>query len=352
MATATAEKKKSTGKGKRDKKAEAAPAAAADTAAATESSSVIDIDPIEIDLDTLVADKATQCRVSMDDNVIAEYAELMADGKVFPAIRVVQDASKAEPVYYIVDGWHRAAAHRKAGFKTIWAYVVGKGDATLAMDYATQANVDHGLRRTNADKRRSVLMALTVDAQIKRERSDREIADALGVHHSLVQDVRAEMDGRPTRATKKAPKQEVNGKAAEQAPAPTAAVDRGGKDEAGQTMTEPNVIEAISALPTFDSIVGELKAIQERIKALAATQPGSAINLTNVARDIEAARGAIVHAKPHAQCPYGQNKACDDSCKACKGARWVTKSVWDRIPDAIKAAPDATASDGPPEDPS
>lgn len=297
----------------------------------------------EIEIDQIVADKATQCRVQMDDNVVTDYAETIASGVGLPPITVMRDPSKAEPTYYVVDGWHRLGAHRKAGLATIYAYVA-EGSAIQALDLATRANSQHGLRRTNADKRRAVELAIQVDKQLKRERSNRQIAEDVGVHHSLVDDVQAEISGKQTRKDKDKKKEGATPPPPDEA---TADPDTSGTDKAGNRITHPSVTEAIAALPTFDAIVGELKAARERVVQLAGTGPGALLNMTQIDRDIEAVIAAIKWAKPHAQCTYGANKLCDDSCKACRGRHWINEETWDRIPDSIKSPPEIDQSQPP-----
>ena len=311
-------------------------------------------DPIEIPLDQIVGDKATQCRVQTDDNVVADYAELMrADPPVaFPAIELVADSAKAE-TYYVVDGWTRIAAHRKAGFSTIYAVVVKTGTLNDAIDLATGANRTHGLQRSNADKRRAVTMAIKLDQSLGRERSDRDIAIHTGVHHSTVQDVRAEVTGVGTTRKAKGGKKpkaddggnddgDGSGSGTEKATSPTT-------DPAGQKLSDPRVMEAVGALPTFAAIIADIAAVASKVKALATTSPGQKLDVTAIERELSAAAAGVKFARPHAQCPYGANKLCDETCKACKGAGWVTEQVWDRIPKAIRESASIEAEQPAPE---
>lgn len=57
------------------------------------------------------------------------------------------------------------------------------------MQYAVGANAAHGLRRTNADKRRAVTMLLDDPESVQW--SDREIAKACAVSHEFVRQQRA-----------------------------------------------------------------------------------------------------------------------------------------------------------------
>lgn len=100
-------------------------------------------------------DAGTQSRESIDENVVKDYAECMADGVGFPPIEVTFDGVDN----YLTDGFHRYHAHRKNGKDSIEAEITNGTlrDAKLA-SYA--ANGRHGLRPSNADKRKAVMAML------------------------------------------------------------------------------------------------------------------------------------------------------------------------------------------------
>lgn len=143
---------------------------------------------MKIRVGDITADDALQARAVISEATIGEYAEAMAAGAIFPPITVFHDGA----VYWLADGFHRMAAARRTGLDTIEADV-REGSARDAKLYATGANVTHGLRRTNADKRRAVT-ALLEDAEWSAW-SDREIARQCGVTHPFVAKVRAELSG-------------------------------------------------------------------------------------------------------------------------------------------------------------
>jgi len=127
----------------------------------------------------LVLDVALQCRVAIDQATVDEYAEAFKGGATFPALSLVQVGEEL----LVVDGWHRAKAARQAGVKELEADVaVGtRRDAMLA---AVRANATHGLRRTQADKRRAV-QVLLLDAEWCRQ-SSRDLGALAGVSHAYV----------------------------------------------------------------------------------------------------------------------------------------------------------------------
>jgi hypothetical protein len=108
---------------------------------------------------------------------VSDYAEDMKNGQTFPPLSVVFDGEH----YWLWDGFHRLAAHVKNEAKFV-ACEVRQGKVEEARWLALGANKNHGLRRTNADKRRAVEMAL----KSRPKMSDRAIAEHCGVSHQTV----------------------------------------------------------------------------------------------------------------------------------------------------------------------
>lgn len=108
-----------------------------------------------IKIDLVRIDGGTQQRAEINYDIVDEYVSSINDGAKLPPIEVVFDGS----VYWLVDGFHRYHANKKAGFYDIEASVKDgtKRDAFIA---SLGANHAHGLRRSNADKRKAVLSAL------------------------------------------------------------------------------------------------------------------------------------------------------------------------------------------------
>ena len=96
-----------------------------------------------------------QTRVGIDERTVAEYVEAMEAGASFPAVTVYLDTAGK---YYLADGFHRVEAAVRMGVKRILAHVV-PGERIDALKHALGANADHGLRRTNEDKRRALEIA-------------------------------------------------------------------------------------------------------------------------------------------------------------------------------------------------
>jgi hypothetical protein len=143
----------------------------------------------QIPLHDVVNDGSAQMRVAgIDPATVAEYAEAMLNGAVFPAIIVYFDGK----AYWPGDGFHRIEAAKSSGIDTILAEV-RRGTSRDAIVLAAGANAAHGLRRTAADKRRSV-ETLLKDKEWRRW-SDREIGKACAVDHKTVGKIRRELSG-------------------------------------------------------------------------------------------------------------------------------------------------------------
>jgi hypothetical protein len=138
------------------------------------------------DLTNVRMDEAIQPRVTLDAAALDEYAAAMVAGMTFPPIVVFFDGT----THWTADGFHRVHAAQRAGLKTLMAEI-HQGTRREAMLYAVGANQAHGVRRTNADKRKAVLTLLN-DGQWRRW-SDREIAKRCGVHHGLVGELRSSL---------------------------------------------------------------------------------------------------------------------------------------------------------------
>ncbi len=136
---------------------------------------------MKINIGSIQLEQSAQCRASMSQEVIDDYTQAMIDGEQFPPIEVYGTAAKC----WLADGWHRVLAARQAVRETIEA-TVNHGGRTEAVRHALKANSLHGLRRSNADKRRSVEIALREFGNL----SSRAVADMCGVNDKTVKAVK------------------------------------------------------------------------------------------------------------------------------------------------------------------
>lgn len=139
--------------------------------------------PIKLPISSLMVDIEIQQRARMDDALIAEYAVDIANWISSAPIDVFADGESR----WVADGFHRVEAALTAGLDAIFAHQ-RKGTRRDALLFAVAANQRHGLRRTNADKRRAVETLLS-DPEWSSW-SDRRIADQAGVSAPMVASVR------------------------------------------------------------------------------------------------------------------------------------------------------------------
>ena len=135
-------------------------------------------------LDTIAVDAGTQVRSAINDDVVADYAERLAEGVTFPPVVVFHDGAQS----YLADGFHRVLASRRLGRHEIDAEV-HSGTKTDALWYALGANRANGLRLTNKDKKHAILLAL----EEWPNRSATDLADQVGVHQTYVSRLRGEV---------------------------------------------------------------------------------------------------------------------------------------------------------------
>lgn len=134
---------------------------------------------------TIALDTSIQCRADIDIATVNEYAEAMVEGAKFPPVVLFGTEDKS----WIADGWHRIMAARSLGLAEI-AADLRPGGRIDALKAALAANAAHGRRRTNADKRCAVAIALREFGKM----SDRAIADMCAVSHPIVASVRKVLD--------------------------------------------------------------------------------------------------------------------------------------------------------------
>lgn len=142
---------------------------------------------IALDIKWIRIDGGTQARAGMDQETVDQYHADMVDGDVFPPIEVYHDGER----YWLADGFHRLAATKRLGQSQIIARV-HQGTRRDAVLHAVGANAKHGLRRSNADKRRAV-ETLLKDKEWAGW-ADREIARRCHVSHPFVAKVRADLE--------------------------------------------------------------------------------------------------------------------------------------------------------------
>lgn len=142
---------------------------------------------IKLPISALTLDPEIQQRATTSADLIAEYAESIHTWIDSAPITVFTDGQTR----WVADGFHRVEAGKVAHLEAIPAHQ-HQGSRRDALLFAVTANQAHGLRRTNADKRRAVETLLS-DAEWSQW-SDRIIADKAGVSHPTVAAIRRELE--------------------------------------------------------------------------------------------------------------------------------------------------------------
>ncbi len=146
------------------------------------------IETVKIPIQSIRRDGGTQPRATINQAVVEEYAQEMKDGAVFPPVILFNDGK----YFTIADGYHRLLASESIGLSEI-AAEVRQGTRRDAILFSCSANATHGLRRSAADKRRSVLRLL--EDEQWGQWSDREIARRCLVTHKTVSHLRKSIWG-------------------------------------------------------------------------------------------------------------------------------------------------------------
>lgn len=206
--------------------------------------------------DNIEATEATQVRAKLSEETIDQYREEIETGAEMPPVVVfAEDGSQR---YILADGHHRLYAHIHADLKEI-DVDLRVGDIHAALEFALQANRAHGLRMTNADKVKSVKMALA-DPELS-QKTQQEIADIVGITREAVNRIGrretladADVDSEPgepeensadnVRATKPEPtQQEVERGELRQAASLVKALPYGGEETVHLDLTKDDVAD-------------------------------------------------------------------------------------------------------------
>jgi hypothetical protein len=139
-----------------------------------------------VEIADLILDDELFPRELVDTATVEEYAEAMESGSsAFPPVRVFRlPDTRLVPV----DGWHRIGAAKRLRAQKMYAKI-RPGSWADAVEAAAASNTRHGLKRTNADKRKAVQILLELPKWA--EASNGEIARHCRVSDHLVADVRA-----------------------------------------------------------------------------------------------------------------------------------------------------------------
>lgn len=276
--------------------------------------------PQKLLIDALDLDADTQSRVALSQETIDEYVAAINGGATLPPIDVFFDGAD----YYIGDGWHRIHAWKEAGVSMISA-IMHNGGQREALLFAAGANKTHGLKRTNADKRRAVEIMLQ-DVEWS-EWSNVKIGEHCGVSDELVRKLREQV---PTVGTSEASDDEDGEEEAAEETAPAKPATRVGKDGKRYPVKEKPAAPkgpSIAALSMpYKRAANDLSRIKSDMNAIAKDEKAGAhlaLSIVRVARDIDSLRGTIVQAEPLELC----GKCGGDGCQHCARTGFWTRAT-------------------------
>lgn len=138
----------------------------------------------KVAVDAIEATAATQVRVRLDRQMIEQYTEDFKNGAGFPPLTCFREENSERII--LADGFHRHRAAINAGRTEIGCniYVGGMREALVE---ALGSNAEHGFRRSKADKRHAVQMALK-DPELSTL-TNKEVADICRVHENTVRKI-------------------------------------------------------------------------------------------------------------------------------------------------------------------
>lgn len=140
---------------------------------------------MKIKLKDIQVNSDRQPRVGLTTDYVKDLKLAYEDGSKIPPV-IVFSLGKQGP-YFLADGFHRFEAARQSDFKDIECEII-TGDERAAFKHALGCNSEHGLRRTNADKRRTVGLAFA-DKELSQY-SDNRIAQLCAVSQDFVSNLR------------------------------------------------------------------------------------------------------------------------------------------------------------------
>lgn len=276
--------------------------------------------PIFVSLDELKGSDL-QTRVALDEETLQEYAEIYREDEFkLPPVDAVQVGVSDELL--LTDGFHRLGAARRAGRTRIRCQLTG-GTPTDALKAALKANAAHGLRRTNADKRKALTMAWDHRKELfGGDPSHEMLAEACGVSKSTARRFREELPGVLNEHT--CARIGADGKHYTRDAAKPSGVLT---DHVGQ-----EVPPRLAATFRSKSALQAINKLTKALRALELVREDSENGETAYMRQsdfaaLEQAIACLRHARPYAVCP-----ACGgEGCRECNGYGFLPKAKYETI---------------------
>lgn len=314
-----------------------------------------------VPLAKIALEEAAQPRAGMRPTVVRDYAAAMkeqasAGGVRFPPVLLFTDGTD----YWLGDGFHRVLAAQQAGLEQI-AAEVRPGTRRDAVLFGIGANTDHGLPRTNADKRKAVSLMLA-DAEWSGW-NDHEIARHCQVSHTMVQQLRRKVapGGSPllTRKVRRGAsvyELHVSPQAAARAPSPapaaltTPALTTPAVDQVGVAVPDARA-QVFAELGAYRQAYALCEQLTKLVDHLAKSDAGALYRqklLRTGTQDqpafactaLREVRAKLTAAEPYCaycpQCWRPHPARPDPRCKHCGGRGWTTQAAFERSDPGIR----------------
>lgn len=184
---------------------------------------------LQLPIDKIDIRDQYQIRFHLDETRVTEYAELMKDGVQFPPILVGEFVGyrgpDPDPTYFLLDGFHRLEAAKRAGKTAMIVNVAQVSSNADKIETALRANSQHGLPLTAEERRRAAMFLI----RWYPKETLQKLARRCGISKSTVARIRDELsqmgklnlDGTTTGADGKQRKQKYAKREEEPEPEPT-----------------------------------------------------------------------------------------------------------------------------------
>lgn len=264
----------------------------------------------------------TQTRDSMDEDTVSEYQSLYKSRQaILPPLVVFRDDSGC----WLADGFHRLQALIRLGGTAKVRCEVHAGGKREAIRYGFTANVKHGRRRTNADKRRAVRMALEDEEWGKM--SDKAIAEMCAVSDRMVADVRETEGAKISHVTEPesepAKPEKRTGKDGKEYPVkekkPKAEPDE--EQDEPESTNPPGWDAALEACQAIERGIGDaIDAIKAFEADPASVWFGRTSGKATLRIELEKAKHEVFTARPSEACGK-----CEKGCANCRKSGWLPR---------------------------
>ena len=291
-------------------------------------------------LEDVDVDHSPMVRADLRPEVIEEYSAIYKkDKKKMPVIDLFMEAGNKKLL--IGDGMHRLQAMRSLNFKACQANVHA-GVYEDALKYALLANERHGIRRSQADKRRAVEEAIKQWPKV----SNVQIATLASVDDHTVKAVRDWLE----QQGKVAPEPIRTSKDGAERPASISKTSESRGSDTPRKLEakcKTGAVLTVQALKYWNrsgeikELLDELTAFERKLKRAQSMEDlmYGEINISAALADIDKIYTNLQTGLPYAVCTQcqGQPKTQPKGeCRLCKGRAVISKFRWDKVPAEIR----------------